>query len=49
MVLLAKMGRIKQVVSHQALIPSKEKFSLDFNQKEDQRIVIKIKGSLREL
>ena len=46
-VLLAKMGRIKQVVSHQALIPSKEKFSLDFNHNKDQRIGMKIKRKFK--
>ena len=35
-VLLAKIGKIKQVVSHQALIPSKEKVNLDCNPNKDQ-------------
>ena len=46
-VLLAKMGRIKKVFSHQALVPSKERFSLDFNHNKDQRIVMKIKRKFK--
>jgi hypothetical protein len=46
-VLLAKLGRIKQVVSHQSLIPSKEKIILDFNHIKDQRIVMKIKRKFK--
>ena len=46
-VLLANMGRSKQVVSPQAFIPSKEKFSLDFQHNENQRLVMKIKRKFK--
>ena len=46
-VLLANMGRIKKVVSHQAFIPSKKKFSLDFKHNKNQRIVMKIKRKFK--